>query len=136
MLRRIYLFLFAYLFISVVICITNFCTVHIISFFFLHFFFISYHDCFLNIYINAFFSLLDSQICASVTPLHPVMPQLIDVYVNSIILPASKGGLSDTFNEPISEEEIMSVFSQSIFTEKASSVVNVCIDGFICWLDK
>ncbi|XP_042876307.1 integrator complex subunit 2-like isoform X2 [Penaeus japonicus] len=65
-----------------------------------------------------------NQICASVTPLHPVMPQLIDVYVNSIILPASKGGLSDTFNEPISEEEIMSVFSQSIFTEKASSVVN------------
>lgn len=65
-----------------------------------------------------------NQICASVTPLHPVMPQLIEVYVNSIILPASKGGLSDTFNEPISEEEIMSVFSQSIFTEKASSVVN------------
>ncbi|XP_047468761.1 integrator complex subunit 2-like isoform X2 [Penaeus chinensis] len=65
-----------------------------------------------------------NQICASVTPLHPVMPQLIDVYVNSIILPASKGGLSDTFNEPISEEEIMSVFSQSIFTEKASSLVN------------
>lgn len=65
-----------------------------------------------------------NQICASVTPLHPVMPQLIEVYVNSIILPASKGGLSDTFNEPISEEEIMSVFSQSIFTEKASSLVN------------
>ncbi|XP_045601514.2 integrator complex subunit 2 isoform X1 [Procambarus clarkii] len=61
-----------------------------------------------------------NQICASSTPLHPVMPQLIEVYVNSIILPASKGGLTDTFNEPISEEEIMAVFSQSIFTEKAT----------------
>lgn len=63
------------------------------------------------------------------------MPQLIEVYVNSIILPASKGGLSDTFNEPISEEEIMSVFSQSIFTEKASSLVNVCMNIYTLWLD-
>ncbi|XP_068239156.1 integrator complex subunit 2 isoform X2 [Palaemon carinicauda] len=61
-----------------------------------------------------------NQIRASTTPLHPVMPQLIDVYVNSIILPASKGGPTDTFNEPISEEEIMAVFSQSIFTEKST----------------
>lgn len=60
-----------------------------------------------------------NQICACSTPLHPVMPQLIDVYVNSIILSASKGGVSDHFNEPISEEEIMAVFSQSIFTEKS-----------------
>ncbi|XP_071540671.1 integrator complex subunit 2 isoform X2 [Panulirus ornatus] len=60
-----------------------------------------------------------NQICASSTPLHPVMPQLIEVYVNTIILPASKGGLSDTFNEPISEDEITAVFSQSIFTEKS-----------------
>ncbi|KAG7159541.1 Integrator complex subunit 2-like, partial [Homarus americanus] len=60
-----------------------------------------------------------NQICASSTPLHPVMPQLTEVYVNSIILPGSKGAHTDTFNEPISEEEIMAVFSQSIFTEKA-----------------
>ncbi|XP_063858155.1 integrator complex subunit 2-like isoform X1 [Scylla paramamosain] len=61
-----------------------------------------------------------NQICASSTPLHPVMPQLIEVYVNSIILSSNKGGMSDHFNEPISEEEIMAVFSQSIFTEKNS----------------
>ncbi|XP_053643818.1 integrator complex subunit 2 isoform X2 [Cherax quadricarinatus] len=66
-----------------------------------------------------------NQICASSTPLHPVMPQLIEVYVNSIILPASKGGLSDTFNEPISEEEIMAVFSQSIFTEKTTEISSI-----------
>ncbi|CAL4223863.1 unnamed protein product, partial [Meganyctiphanes norvegica] len=62
------------------------------------------------------------QICASTTPLHPVMAQLVEVYVNSILLPASKSGLTDTFNEPITEEEIMAVFSQSIFTEKAPDV--------------
>ncbi|KAG0711639.1 Integrator complex subunit 2 [Chionoecetes opilio] len=59
-----------------------------------------------------------NQICASSTPLHQVMPQLIDVYVNSIILVSNKGGLTDHFNEPISENEIMAVFSQSIFTGK------------------
>ncbi|KAK4288012.1 hypothetical protein Pmani_030992 [Petrolisthes manimaculis] len=62
-----------------------------------------------------------NQICACSTPLHPVMPQLVEVYVNSIILPASKGGPSDNFNEPITEEEITAVFSQSIFTEKPPS---------------
>lgn len=54
------------------------------------------------------------------------MPQLIEVYVNTIILPASKGGLSDTFNEPISEDEITAVFSQSIFTEKSPVVMEIC----------
>lgn len=62
------------------------------------------------------------QICASTTSLHPVMAQLVEVYVNSILLPASKSGLTDTFNEPITEEEIMAVFSLSIFNEKSADV--------------
>lgn len=54
------------------------------------------------------------QICNSVPPLHPVLPALIEVYVNSILTPASKGSY-DTTNEPITEEEILAVFSKSVF---------------------
>uniref|UniRef100_A0A0K2T9U2 Integrator complex subunit 2 n=1 Tax=Lepeophtheirus salmonis TaxID=72036 RepID=A0A0K2T9U2_LEPSM len=62
------------------------------------------------------------QICASKTPLHPVMPSLIEVYVNSILVPASNrgtpssntpsvsGNLVDQTNEPISEQEVAQVF--------------------------
>ncbi|GAB6030189.1 Integrator complex subunit 2 [Chamberlinius hualienensis] len=54
------------------------------------------------------------QICAAVAPLHPVLPPLIEAYVNSIIIPSVQGQ-NDTTNEPISESEIMAVFSNSIF---------------------
>ncbi|XP_076045426.1 integrator complex subunit 2 [Oratosquilla oratoria] len=60
------------------------------------------------------------QICASTTPLHPVLPQLIEVYVNSILI-VSKGNITDSFNEPITQKEIMAVFMQSIFVDKFSN---------------
>jgi integrator complex subunit 2 len=49
------------------------------------------------------------QICNSSTPLHPVMPALIEVFVNSIIT----SNLKVTTEQPISEEEIQKVFHKS-----------------------
>lgn len=52
------------------------------------------------------------QICNSVTPLHPVLPALIEVYVNSIILPNQKGPVEHT-NKALSEQEIQQVFQNT-----------------------
>lgn len=49
------------------------------------------------------------QICNSTTPLHPVMPALIDVYVNSLIASNAKVATE----QPLSEEEIQRVFNKS-----------------------
>lgn len=56
-----------------------------------------------------------NQICASSTPLHPVLPSLIEVYVNSILVPATNRGVPDQTNDPISEEEIRAVFKNPVF---------------------
>eukprot|EP00094_Tigriopus_californicus_P007823 TCALIF_07534-PA protein Name:"Similar to Ints2 Integrator complex subunit 2 (Mus musculus)" AED:0.04 eAED:0.04 QI:98/0.83/0.85/1/1/1/7/109/1177 len=56
-----------------------------------------------------------NQICASSTPLHPVLPSLIEVYVNSILVPATNRGVLDQTNEPISEKEIRAVFKHPVF---------------------
>lgn len=53
------------------------------------------------------------QICSTDSPLHPVLPLLIEVYVNSILIPNSKA--SDHTNEPMSETEIRLVFQNSVF---------------------
>ncbi|EFA05171.1 integrator complex subunit 2 [Tribolium castaneum] len=52
------------------------------------------------------------QICTSVSPLHPVLPMLVEVYVNSVIMPTSRN--TET-NKPLSENEIRRVFQSSIF---------------------
>lgn len=49
------------------------------------------------------------QICNSTTPLHPVMPALIEVYVNSLITSVAKVATE----QPLSEEEIQKVFNKS-----------------------
>ena len=49
------------------------------------------------------------QICNSVTPLHPVLPALIEVYVNSLIVTNVKG----SSEQPLNEEEILRVFQKS-----------------------
>lgn len=49
------------------------------------------------------------QICCSTTPIHPVMPALIEVYVNSIINSNAKV----VTEQPISEDEIQKVFNHS-----------------------
>lgn len=49
------------------------------------------------------------QICNSTTPLHPVMPALIEVYVNSLIASNAKVATE----QPLSQEEIQKVFNKS-----------------------
>lgn len=53
------------------------------------------------------------QICMSTCPLHPVLPLLVEVYVNSVLLPNAK--TSDFTNKPLTENEIRRVFQSSIF---------------------
>ncbi|EGI69900.1 PREDICTED: integrator complex subunit 2 isoform X1 [Acromyrmex echinatior] len=53
------------------------------------------------------------QICASVPPLHPVLPALVEVYVNSILMTNNK--TSEHTNKPITENEICRVFQNSVF---------------------
>ncbi|KAL1402916.1 hypothetical protein pipiens_019599 [Culex pipiens pipiens] len=62
------------------------------------------------------------QICNSVTPLHPVLPALIEVYVNSIILPNQKGPVEHT-HKALSEQEIQQVFQNcSLYQGRADAM--------------
>lgn len=54
------------------------------------------------------------QICNSTAPLHPVMPALIEVYVNSLIASNAKVATE----QPLSEEEIQKVFNKSAIQAK------------------
>ncbi|CAH1791964.1 unnamed protein product [Owenia fusiformis] len=54
------------------------------------------------------------QLCSSTTPIHPLLPPLINVYVNSIISPSNK---SDHTNSPITQKEIMTVFQDSVLVK-------------------
>lgn len=58
------------------------------------------------------FSWIYKQICNSTTPLHPVLPPLIEVYVSSVVAPQAKGPNEHT-HEPLSEEDILRVFKNS-----------------------
>ncbi|MBN3272797.1 INT2 protein, partial [Polyodon spathula] len=49
------------------------------------------------------------QLCETSTPLHTQLLPLIDVYINSILTPASKASPEAT-NQPITEQEILNVF--------------------------
>ncbi|KAL4608764.1 integrator complex subunit 2 [Arapaima gigas] len=49
------------------------------------------------------------QLCETSLPLHTQLLPLIDVYINSILTPASKANPEAT-NQPITEQEILSVF--------------------------
>ncbi|XP_046680245.1 integrator complex subunit 2 [Homalodisca vitripennis] len=53
------------------------------------------------------------QICSSEPPLHPVLPALVEVYVNSILVPSAKAPLENN-NQPIDVEEIRSVFRNTL----------------------
>ncbi|XP_066551754.1 integrator complex subunit 2 [Amia ocellicauda] len=49
------------------------------------------------------------QLCETSTPLHTQLLPLIDVYINSVLTPASKASPEAT-NQPITEQEILNVF--------------------------
>ncbi|XP_036319768.1 integrator complex subunit 2 [Rhagoletis pomonella] len=54
------------------------------------------------------------QICSSVRPVHPVMPALIEVYVNTLIVPNPLGKVNvDHMHKPFSENEILYIFKSS-----------------------
>lgn len=55
------------------------------------------------------------QICTSISPLHPVLPMLVEVYVNSIMVPNTKVSEQQQTNKPLTENEIRHVFQSSIF---------------------
>ncbi|TNN77000.1 Integrator complex subunit 2 [Liparis tanakae] len=52
------------------------------------------------------------QLCETSTPIHTQLIPLIDVYINSILTPASKANPEAT-NQPITEQEILNVFQSS-----------------------
>ncbi|XP_067686242.1 integrator complex subunit 2-like isoform X2 [Haliotis asinina] len=51
------------------------------------------------------------QILHSSLPLHPLLPQVIETYVNSIIV---KGAKTEHTNEPLTEQEILAVYRDSV----------------------
>lgn len=55
-----------------------------------------------------------NQICNCVAPIHQILPSLIEAYVNSILLPNSQS--FNQTNEPISEEEVNSVFRWKVYS--------------------
>ncbi|XP_026287192.1 integrator complex subunit 2 [Frankliniella occidentalis] len=57
-----------------------------------------------------------SQLICSEPPLHPVLPPLVEVYVNSMLVPSAKAPF-EAVNQPITEDEIRSVFQKSFFGE-------------------
>ena len=64
------------------------------------------------------------QICVATTPLHPVIPALIEVFVNSVLIPASSrsgagNSIMEQTNEPISEQEIREVFKKPVFSSSS-----------------
>lgn len=64
------------------------------------------------------------QICNSSTPLHPVLPSLIEVYVNAIIVPTAKAQVEHT-HKPLSKEDIMRVFRNSVIGSHLNTVKKI-----------
>lgn len=69
------------------------------------------------------------QICNSTAPLHPVLPPLIEVYVNSIIVPNAKGPIEHT-HKPLSKEDILNVFRNSVAGSSLDTKQKVCALDF------
>ena len=63
------------------------------------------------------------QICNSVPPLHPVLPALVEVYVNSILVSNNK--TTEHTNRPITEAEIRKIFQNSVFGANFDTKKNV-----------
>ena len=70
------------------------------------------------------------QICVCTTPLHAVMPILIETFVNSILVPASSRGSSshiEQTNEPIPEKLVRAVFRRPAFVESNTICSTACV---------
>ncbi|CAI6365811.1 unnamed protein product [Macrosiphum euphorbiae] len=58
-----------------------------------------------------------NQICASVSPLHPLLPSLIEAYVTSILVVPNKATQELAVNQPITEEDILKVFGDKVLDQ-------------------
>lgn len=64
-----------------------------------------------------------AQICQCATPLHPLLPSLIEVYVNSILVKSAK---TDHNNQPIEAQEILRLFQdRPVFKQGHEKEVNL-----------
>lgn len=61
-----------------------------------------------------------SQICASVSPLHPLLPSLIEAYVTSILVVPNKTSQELAVNQPITEEDILKVFGDKVWDQSGN----------------
>jgi len=65
------------------------------------------------------------QILSSTSPLHPVLPPLIEVFVTSILLPSSsRSSQHEHLNEPLTEAEVRSVFQPPHFSLDSAGQVS------------
>lgn len=83
------------------------------------------------------------QICCSTTPLHPVLPSLIEAYVTAILLSGGNSGsnigkgegiggagaASTATHKPLSEAEILKVFEQTIRVGGKQKQSNMAANG-------
>lgn len=70
------------------------------------------------------------QICSSVSPLHPILPLLVELYVNSILLPNAV--TSDFTNKPLTENEIRRVFKTNVLQPYINiEVSNYCLEEIV-----
>lgn len=68
------------------------------------------------------------QICSSRPPMHPVLPQLVEVFVRSVLGLVAGAGAAGATNDPITEQEILAVFQLSSFSrERSSEVITITI---------
>jgi len=83
-----------------------------------------------------------SQVLHSCLPLHPVLPQLVEVYVASILVPGQgqaaqhrrPNGVNELLNEPLSEEEVRAVFQPPHFNLAALKETEVSSSGYTAQL--
>ncbi|KAF7489905.1 Integrator complex subunit 2 [Sarcoptes scabiei] len=54
------------------------------------------------------------QICNCVSPIHHILPSLIEAFVNSILIPNSQSG--HMTNEPIAEKDIDHIFNRKVYS--------------------
>lgn len=71
------------------------------------------------------------QLCETTTPIHTQLIPLIDVYINSILTPASKANPEAT-NQPITEQEILNVFQSSVSHCEIYGMATISIHTLRC----
>jgi len=66
------------------------------------------------------------QLCHCTSPIHPVIPSLIEAFVTSIIVPATR---TDCTNEPISQDELLVIFQDPFNSRSTGGASSRIEDG-------